>query len=167
MEKSRNAASISTQRRLSGMIRRAPQRVTGRRYQGLLFEAIATKLSDGREFWCINCANQMKVVFPRSMPIRKLPRNVRIADNPPTTCVEAVQSRLSKDVPEIMNVVLPPQLPLGDTMSNARPCRPAAISLHSKQKEQKVLGFQLGRLGIGRPGRFNSFGERILREMTS
>jgi hypothetical protein len=46
------------------MIRRAPQRVTGRQYQGLLFKAIATKLSDGREFQFLTCANQMKALLP-------------------------------------------------------------------------------------------------------
>src|SRR5580658_6294529 len=50
MENKRNAASRSTQRRLNGTVRRAFHRASRRRYQGLLFEAIATKLSDGCEF---------------------------------------------------------------------------------------------------------------------
>src|SRR6202012_3714261 len=38
------------QSRLKGTARRAAQRAMGRQYQGLVFEAIATKLSDGSEF---------------------------------------------------------------------------------------------------------------------
>jgi hypothetical protein len=46
MEKSRKAASSNIQSRLKGMARRVAQRETGRQYQGLLLEAIATKLTD-------------------------------------------------------------------------------------------------------------------------